>query len=74
MANHFMMNPYNDRLILRETARLSHQFRRAGRPQRYIVRNYLPEIRDVPYAGKELLHNLNHPQEGQTVFQSMRWM
>lgn len=73
MANHFMMNPFNDRFLLRNTAKLPHKFRRSGRPQRYIVRTYLPEIKDIPYAGKSLLSNLKNPPEGQDVFQSMGW-
>lgn len=49
---HFMMHPFNDRRILQRTMRLSHRFRKSGRPQNYIMRNYLPELRHVPYAGR----------------------
>lgn len=74
MANHFMMNPFNDRRLLRSTAKLPHMFRKNGRPQRHIMRKFLPEIKNVPYASKALLRDLNHPPDGQDIFQSMGWL
>ena len=50
----FMMNPFSDRRLVRDTARMSYRFRTNRRPQNYVVRTYAPAFRQVPYTTPKL--------------------
>ena len=50
----FMVNPFSDRRLIVDTARMSFRFRKNRRPQNHIMRTFAPELRGIPYMSRDL--------------------
>lgn len=66
-----MLNPFNSRRILHLTAELPPFFRKSSRPQRYILRRCMPDLRRIPYANRSLGEALNEAQETRDLVKAM---